>query len=167
MELRSLREEALYETARFFSENRSVAPDQDSEEWEEEYRRQFERVKRRHANEPAGRAQRSVPAPATEERVDDGPHINGPDSERRWAQTLRAERLKEIKNADMRRWAAEEPGRRRRTGWARARCRRKCSCAGWRRTMPRTAAGSKRRSARCRRSSSARPRRRGDRSPDP
>jgi hypothetical protein len=107
MDPRSLKEEALYETARFFAESRGGAPDPDSEEWEDEYRRQFELVKRRHAREPAGSPHRAESAAGADERPNEGPRLTGPDAERRWALTLRAERLKEIRNAETRHWLVE------------------------------------------------------------
>ena len=49
MDLKSVREEAIEATTRAFWDRSGFVPDQDSEEWEEEYRRQFELAKKRHA----------------------------------------------------------------------------------------------------------------------
>ena len=49
MDLKSVREEAIEATTRAFWDRNGFVPDQDSDEWEEEYRRQFEQVKKRHA----------------------------------------------------------------------------------------------------------------------
>ena len=46
MDPRTLRERALAETGRFFQEKFGTAPAEDSEEWEDEYRRQFDRLRR-------------------------------------------------------------------------------------------------------------------------
>src|SRR5207237_4803176 len=65
MDLRAVREEAIEATTRAFWDRAGFVPDEDSDEWEEEYRRQFEQAKRRHA---AGRAAevkpKTVAAPA-------------------------------------------------------------------------------------------------------
>ena len=52
MDLKSVREEAIEAATRSLWEKSGLVPDQDSEEWEEEYRRQFELAKKRHATEP-------------------------------------------------------------------------------------------------------------------
>src|ERR671927_37200 len=41
MDVASLKAKALEETTRFFLEKQGYAPDPDSDEWEDEYRRQF------------------------------------------------------------------------------------------------------------------------------
>lgn len=103
---RLLREEALVATERFFSE-RGIAPDEDSEEWEEEYRRQFARAKERRA---AGARAKAAPQPnraaAGAEADDLLPTLSGHDAERRWAAAVRADRLKAIRDPAMRRWLA-------------------------------------------------------------
>ena len=101
MDLRLLKEEALKETERFFRDSRGVVPDQDSEEWEDEYRRRFEALKRR----PAVPAIAPAASPV-EEKSDSLPQLSGAPGEQRWAIAIRADRLKEIRNADMRRWLA-------------------------------------------------------------
>ena len=42
MDIKSIKEHALAETARILHDRLGVVPDPDSEEWEDEYRRQFE-----------------------------------------------------------------------------------------------------------------------------
>src|SRR5579875_648412 len=49
MDLKSVREEAIAATNRAFWDRQGFVPAEDSEEWEREYRRQFEQVKARHA----------------------------------------------------------------------------------------------------------------------
>src|SRR6516165_3885725 len=61
MDLKAVREEAIEATTRAFWDKNGFVPDQDSDEWEEEYRRQFEQVKRRHET---GRPLETRPAPA-------------------------------------------------------------------------------------------------------
>ena len=45
MDLKAVREEAIEATTRSFWDKSGFVPDEDSEEWEEEYRRQFEQAK--------------------------------------------------------------------------------------------------------------------------
>jgi hypothetical protein len=109
MDLKSLRDEALEETARFFSDKQGFLPDQDSDEWEDEYRRQFALAKARQeaaqrSGGGAARADAAVKAAAPAPRPDAGPALSGPPGEARWAAALRADRLKEIRDDDVRGW---------------------------------------------------------------
>lgn len=111
MDLRPVREEAIEATTRFFWDNRGFVPDEDSEEWEAEYRRQFELAKHRHATvRPAD----AKPSAAAEKPVEQSgwAELSGPPTQIRWAAALRADRLKEIQDRDIREWLA--------TTWARA-----------------------------------------------
>ena len=101
MDPKALREEAIEATGRFFADHRDVPPDPDSEEWEAEYRRQFELAKKRAA---AKRSAGPAPAPAADD--DKLPEIRGAPAQQRWAVTIRAERLKAIQNKDVRGWVA-------------------------------------------------------------
>lgn len=108
MDLQSVREEAIEATTRALWDRNGIVPDQDSEEWEEEYRRQFEQVKRRHA---AGRSVRVKPgapdAPAAASLDEAGwATLTGAPTQIRWAATLRAERIKAIKDPAIRHWLA-------------------------------------------------------------
>ena len=49
MDLKALKEQAVEATARFFLDKYGFAPSEDSEDWEDEYRRQFGLVKKRYA----------------------------------------------------------------------------------------------------------------------
>src|SRR5438128_10940525 len=49
MDLKAVREEAIEATTRAFWDREGSVPDEDSDEWEAEFRRQFEQAKRRHA----------------------------------------------------------------------------------------------------------------------
>jgi len=103
MDLKAVREEAIEATTRAFWDKNGFVPDQDSEEWEEEYRRQFEQVKRRHA---AGRPAEPKPAPAAATPVEEPgwAELTGAPTQIRWAATLRADRLKEIRDPGIREW---------------------------------------------------------------
>src|SRR5947199_378696 len=61
MDLKAVREEAIEATTRSFWDKSGFVPDEDSEEWEEEYRRQFEQARKRHA---AGGANQVKPVAA-------------------------------------------------------------------------------------------------------
>lgn len=98
MDGRLLREEALAETSRFFHDQGYV-PSEDSEEWEAEYRRQFDLAKRRAAMKLPPR-----PVAAAEAAPSDGPELSGLPAEKRWAAQLRAERLKLVPNGELRQW---------------------------------------------------------------
>jgi hypothetical protein len=102
MDAKTLREHALVETERFFLTKFGTAPAEDSDEWEAEYRRQFNRLKNGAAS--------SVPAaPAdaiVEEKPSDLPAMIGTPADQRWAFALRSERLKQIQNRDLRTWLA-------------------------------------------------------------
>src|SRR5215813_2489381 len=84
MDLKLAREEAIEATNRFFWDKNGFVPDPDSDEWEDEYRRQFEAAKKRHA------ADRSAPIPP---KVVDAPPeeepgwvaLTGPPTQIRWA----------------------------------------------------------------------------------
>ena len=96
MDLNSVREQAIEATTRFLFGKHGVVPDQDSEEWEDEYRRQFEQVKKRAAT-----ATPDAVKPAAAAAIDDTglPELVGRPTQSRWAAGLRADRLKEIRTA--------------------------------------------------------------------
>jgi hypothetical protein len=106
MDLKAVREEAIEATTRAFWDKYGSVPDEDSEEWEEEYRRQFEEVKRRHAaGQPA--AVRPRPVAATPPPDEPGwAELTGALTQIRWAASLRGDRLKEIKDPGIHHWLA-------------------------------------------------------------
>ena len=104
MDLKAVRDEAIDATTRAFWDRDGFVPDQDSEEWEEEYRRQFEQVKKRHA--AGGRAEvraNAATAPVPQEDAD-WVELTGAPTQIRWAAALRGDRLKEIKDPGIRHW---------------------------------------------------------------
>jgi hypothetical protein len=103
MDLKAVREEAIEATTRAFWDKNGFVPDEDSEEWEEEYRRQFEQVKRRHAT---GLPPAAKPAPVTAAPTEDlgWAELTGAPTQIRWAAALRADRLKEIRDPGIRDW---------------------------------------------------------------
>lgn len=108
MDLKLVREEAIEGTTRFFWDNRGFVPSEDSEEWEAEYRRQFELAKARHAN---GGAARAPAAPVAAEPTG-WAELTGAPTQIRWAASLRADRIDEIRDPGVREWLA--------TTWTRA-----------------------------------------------
>jgi hypothetical protein len=100
MDPKTLREQALAETERFFLEKFATAPADDSEEWEAEYRRQFNRLKKGAAASIAAAPEIDL----VEEKPTDLPALIGTPADQRWAFALRAERLKQIQNRDLRTW---------------------------------------------------------------
>jgi hypothetical protein len=107
MDLQAVREEAIEETTRAFWDKNGFVPDEDSEEWEEEYRRQFEQAKRRHAAGQTAVATKPNPAAAAAPPEDDGwAVLSGAPTQIRWAAALRADRISEIKDPGIRDWLA-------------------------------------------------------------
>lgn len=113
MDLKLVREEAIEGTTRFFWDNRGFVPNEDSEEWEAEYRRQFELAKRRHADNGAERAAPAA-APATTATAEptNWIELTGEPTQIRWAGSLRADRMREIRDPGVREWLG--------TTWTRA-----------------------------------------------
>jgi hypothetical protein len=108
MDLKVVREEAIEATTRAFWDKAGFVPDEDSEEWEEEYRRQFEQVKRRHAAAGTPAVKRAMP-PAPAAAPEDEPGwaaLTGAPTQIRWAASVRADRLREIKDPGIRDWLA-------------------------------------------------------------
>lgn len=107
MDVKALREEALEETARFFLDTLGYLPDPDSEEYEEQYRRQFALAKKRHEAKGPARPAPVVAAAAAIPGRDKWPELRGPPAERRWADSVRAERMALIAKKDLRDWLAQ------------------------------------------------------------
>jgi hypothetical protein len=105
MDLKAVREEAIEATTRSFWEKSGFVPDEDSEEWEEEYRRQFEQAKKRHAAGGASDIKPTV-ADAPPETEAGWAALTGAPTQIRWAAGLRGDRLKEIRDPGIRQWLA-------------------------------------------------------------
>ena len=105
MDLRTVREEAIEATTRAFWDKNGFVPDEDSDEWEAEYRRQFEQAKRRYATGQAALVEPSlaVSAPPEEDRW---AVLTGAATQIRWAAALRADRIHDIKDPGIRHWLA-------------------------------------------------------------
>ncbi len=98
MDMKALRKVAMEAATRFFLENRDFLPSEDSEEWEDEYRRQLDLAKQRQAS--------ARPGDRVLEETGDaaGSELSGAPAEQRWAATLRADRLKQIQSKEIRDW---------------------------------------------------------------
>ena len=98
MDLKLVREEAIEGTNRAFWDKLGFVPDPDSDEFEEEYRRQFELAKKRlaltHPTAPAAGAHLAPPPDPT-----NWAELTGESTQIRWAAALRAERVREIRDA--------------------------------------------------------------------
>jgi hypothetical protein len=103
MDLKPVREEAIEATTRFFWERDGAVPDQDSEEWEAEYRRQFEKAKAQQGAPATDR--RPPPEPAAPDQTG-WAELTGLPTQVRWAAALRADRIAAIRDPGIRRWLA-------------------------------------------------------------
>ena len=106
MDLKAVREEAIEATTRSFWDKSGFVPDEDSEEWEEEYRRQFEQARKRHAAGGPSPAKPVVAAAAPPEEEPGWAALSGAPTQIRWAAGLRADRLHEIRDPGIRQWLA-------------------------------------------------------------
>jgi hypothetical protein len=108
MDLKSVREQAIEATTRAFWDRNGFVPDEDSDEWEEEYRRQFEQAKKRQAaGAPAAAPVTAKPNGADPPEIEEGgAELSGAPTQIRWAAAIRADRLKEIRDPGVREWLA-------------------------------------------------------------
>jgi len=92
MDLNALREMAIEAASRALYEKHGFVPSEESDEWEDEYRRQFVALKQRYGNQvtlPARPAAASGPQRQL-------PELRGTPEELRWGASIREERLREI-----------------------------------------------------------------------
>jgi hypothetical protein len=106
MDVKAVRAEAMEATNRLFLERGGLIPSEDSDEWEDEYRRQFGLAKERYAASGGVGAAGEGGAVPGEGRNAPWPELTGPSGEKRWAAALRDERLKQIQSNDIRAWVA-------------------------------------------------------------
>lgn len=99
MDLHALREAAIEATSRALYDKHGVVPSEDSDEWEDEYRRQFALLKERYGAEVVA-PPRPANAPATLQRQ--LAELRGTLEEQRWGGSIRDERLREIPNEAVR-----------------------------------------------------------------
>src|SRR5437879_2813959 len=92
MDLHALREAAIEATSRALHDKLGFVPSDESDEWEEEYRRQFAVLKQRYGNQVTAPAH-SLAASAPQLHL---PELSGIPEQQRWAASIREERLREI-----------------------------------------------------------------------
>jgi hypothetical protein len=92
MDLNALREAAIEATARALYDRLGIVPSDDSDEWEEEYRKQFAALKQRYGNGLTP-PPRPAAASAPQRQL---PELRGTPEEQRWGASIRGERLHEI-----------------------------------------------------------------------
>ena len=102
MDLNALREAAIEATSRALYDKHGFVPSDESDEWEEEYRRQFAALKQRFAGQlttapPPRPANGGTAAPAR-----NWPDLRGAPEEQRWGNSIRDERLREVPNEAVR-----------------------------------------------------------------
>jgi hypothetical protein len=101
MDLTQLKEAAVEATARALQEKFGVVPDEDSDEWESEYRRQFALAKQRYGVTTPTIARAAGPALQL-------PELRGDSHELvHWGEQVRAERLREVADTARRSWMAK------------------------------------------------------------
>jgi hypothetical protein len=105
MDLNALREAAIEATSRALHDKHGVVPSEDSDEWEDEYRRQFALLKQRIGTQPVAPPRApsaSAAALAAAERQ--WPELSGTPEQKRWAATIRVDRMGEIASEPFRVW---------------------------------------------------------------
>ncbi len=101
MDLGQLKEAAIEATSRALQNKFDIVPSEDSDEWEDEYRRQFALMKQKYgvgtptvSRAPAGAALQL-------------PDLTGTPEQIHWGEQVRAERLREVGDAARRGWMAK------------------------------------------------------------
>jgi hypothetical protein len=94
MDLNTLREAVIEATARALDDRLGYVPSDDSDEWEEEYRKQFAVLKQRHGGDLRPAAPR--PAATSRRPAPSWPEQSGTPEQKRWAATIRDERMHQI-----------------------------------------------------------------------
>ena len=101
MDLTQLKEAAIEATARALQDKFGAVPDEDSDEWEGEYRRQFALAKQRYGVTTPTVARATGPALQL-------PELRGDTQELiHWGEQVRVERLREVTDAARRTWMAK------------------------------------------------------------
>ena len=101
MDLTALREATIEATARALHDKLGFVPSDESDEWEEEYRRQFAALKQRYATQPIPVRK---PEPISAAPARPLPELSGTPEQIRWAASIRDERLSDIPNPAFRAW---------------------------------------------------------------
>src|SRR4051794_38984494 len=104
MDLNTLREAAIEATARALDEKLGYVPNDDSDEWEDEYRKQFAVLRQRHGGDLRPVAPRPAAAPSGPARQPERnwPELSGTPEQKRGAATIRDERMRETRGEPFR-----------------------------------------------------------------
>src|SRR5580700_1162149 len=100
MDLTQLKEAAIEATTRALQQKFEILPSEESDEWEDEYRRQFALAKQRY-----GVGTPTVARPATGPALA-FPELTGEREQVHWAEQVRAERMREVSDPARRAWMA-------------------------------------------------------------
>lgn len=101
MDLTQLKEAAIEATARALQEKYGIVPDEDSDEWEDEYRRQFALARQRYGVGTPTVTRATGPALQL-------PELHGDSQEQvHWGEQVRVARLREVTDAARRTWMAK------------------------------------------------------------
>lgn len=102
MDLTALRDAAIEATARALYDKHGEVPSEESDEWEQEYRRQFAALRERHSVELTAPPRRPVVA------IDESklPVLTGTPEQIRWGASIRLDRLGEMPSAQLREFLA-------------------------------------------------------------
>ena len=101
MDLTQLKDVAIDATARALEDRLGIIPDEDSDEWEAEYRRQFALAKQRYGVTTPTVTRATGPALQL-------PELRGDTQELvHWGEQVRVERLREVSDAGRRAWMAK------------------------------------------------------------
>ncbi len=101
MDLAQLKEAAIAATVEALQRKFDVLPDEDSDEWEDEYRRQFALAKQRYGVTAVTVAR---PAAGPELQL---PELTGDREQVHWGEQVRTDRLREVADAARRAWMAK------------------------------------------------------------
>jgi hypothetical protein len=102
MDLSQLKEVAIEATTRALQQKFDVMPSEESDEWEDEYRRQFALAKQRY-NVTVATVSRAPAGPVLQLAA-----LTGTNPEQiHWGEQVRAERLREVTNPAVRAWMAK------------------------------------------------------------
>jgi hypothetical protein len=103
MDLAQLKEAAIVATVEALQRKFDVMPDEESDEWEDEYRRQFALMKQHYAVDTKA----IVRPPVSTGPELQLPELTGDREQVHWGEQVRAERLREIADAPRRAWMAK------------------------------------------------------------
>ena len=103
MDIGAIREMAIEAANRALHEKHGFVPSEESDEWEDEYRRQFAALKQRYGNQVTA-APRPAAASGPQRPL---PELRGTPEEQRWGNSIREERLREMPSEAVRAFWAE------------------------------------------------------------